>query len=156
MFFFARVPGGDCATPPEPKQLIPEEELVGRTRHLRQEPRGTLAILCELQDPERQLPFFWLRHQFQLDQEKCAGHFRVAPRGSAAGLAGDINELFKVLLDDEEATLLVRGFSQTEGNDGGAPHQPRFGVTASVSQAVLRQGFHVSVDPSGTTIRETP
>ena len=47
------------------------------------------------------------RHQFQLDREKYACNLRAAPRGSAGGVAGDTNEHLKVLLDDEEATLLV-------------------------------------------------
>ena len=34
-------------------------------------------------------------------------NLRSAPRCSAAGLAGDTNEDCKVLLDDEEATLLI-------------------------------------------------
>ena len=50
---------------------------------------------------------YWPHHQFQLDQEKYASNLRSVPRGLAGGLAGDTNEHYKVLLDDEEATLLI-------------------------------------------------
>ena len=80
--------------------------------------QGTSATLNELRDPERRpsrlseaIPFeisrFWPQHQFQLDREKYASNFRAASRDSAGGLAGDTNEHLKMLLDDEEATLLV-------------------------------------------------
>ena len=79
---------------------------------------GTSVTLHELCDPERQpsrlteaIPLevsrFWPEHQFQLDREKYACNLRAAPRGSAGQVAGDTNEHFKVLLDDEVATLLV-------------------------------------------------
>ena len=79
---------------------------------------GTSATLNELRDPERrpsrlseaipiEISRFWPQHQFQLDREKYACNLRAAPRGSAGGVAGDTNEQLKVLLEDEEATLLV-------------------------------------------------
>ena len=62
-------------------------------------------------DPPEAIPVevsgYWPHHQFELDQEKCASNLRSAPRGSAAGLAGDTNEHHKVMLDDEEATHLI-------------------------------------------------
>ena len=72
----------------------------------------------ELRDPERRPPRlseaipaevsrYWPHHQFELDQEKCTSNLHSAPRGSAARLAGDTNERFKVLLDDEDATSLT-------------------------------------------------
>ena len=78
---------------------------------------GTAATLNELRDPERrptrlseaipvEVSRFWPQHQFEWDQEKYAS-IRSAPRGSAAGLAGDTKEHYKVLLDDDEATLLI-------------------------------------------------
>ena len=79
---------------------------------------STSATLNELRDPERrpsrlseasplEISRFWPQHQFQLDREKYACNLRAAPRGSPGGFAGDTNEHLKVLLDDEEAMLLV-------------------------------------------------
>ena len=79
---------------------------------------GTRATLNELRDPERRAPRlskaippevsgYCPQHQFKLDRRTYGCILRGAPRGSAAGLAGDTTEHLKVLLDDEEATLLV-------------------------------------------------
>ena len=79
---------------------------------------GNQATLNELRDPERRPPQlseaippevsgYCPQHQFKLDWRKYACNLRCAPRGSAAGLAGDTNEHLKVLLDDEQATLLI-------------------------------------------------
>ena len=43
----------------------------------------------------------------ELDREKYVCSVRSAPRGSAAGLAGDTNEHLKTILDDEAATDLL-------------------------------------------------
>ena len=79
---------------------------------------GNQATLNEFRDPERRPPQlseaippevsgYCPQHQFKLDWRKYACNLRSAPRGSAAGLAGDTNEHLKVLLDDEQATLLI-------------------------------------------------
>ena len=79
---------------------------------------GNRATLNELGDPERRPPQLFeaippevsgycLQHHFKLDWRKYACNLRSAPRGSAAGLAGDTNEHLKVLSDDEQATLLI-------------------------------------------------
>ena len=120
----------------KPNQLTPEEELVcrghqaeklvhqGEVSRARQalcsqaRAPGTAATLNELRDPVRrpaqlseaipvEVSRCWPHHQFELDQEKSASNLRSAPRGSAAGLAGDTNEHYKVMLDDEEATHLI-------------------------------------------------
>ena len=120
----------------KPNPLTPEEELVRRGRqaeklvHHGEVSRarqalccqargpGTVATLNELRDPVRrpaqlseaipvEVSRYWPHHQFELDQEKYASNLRSAPRGSAAGLAGDTNEHYKVMLDDEEATHLI-------------------------------------------------
>ena len=79
---------------------------------------GTPDTLRELTDPEKRPPVlsesippeilsFWPAASFELSREKYAKNIRSAPRGSAAGLAGDTNEHYKVVLDDEEATELL-------------------------------------------------
>ena len=78
---------------------------------------GATATLNELRDPEcrptrlseaipEEVTRFGPQHSFELDQEKYASNLRSA-RGSTAGLACDTNEHYKVLLDDQEATLLI-------------------------------------------------
>ena len=120
----------------KPNPLTPEEELFRRARQAEKflhqgdvsrarqalcsqaRASGTAATVNELRDLERRPPRlseavpaevsrYWPHHQFELDQEKCASNLRSAPRGSAARLAGDTNERFKVLLDDEDATSLT-------------------------------------------------
>ena len=77
-------------------------------------------------------------HQAKSSLRKiCAAHSRAPGEscgsqspGGTPGLAGDINEHFKVLFDDEEATLIIEAAEHLTGrgshdsiDDGQRPHQ---------------------------------